>query len=461
MVKRLSLIGGPFLALLVGGALNGAGALNSSAAWVAGVTILCAFWWVTEPIPIPATSIIPFALLPLGGVLTHKEVAHAYGDTLILLLMGGFILSTAMESSGAHRRLALGMVKWLGGRGGRRIVFGFMTASALMSMWISNTATVLMLLPVTMAVLEQSEDRGMDAPLLLGIAYAANVGGIGTPIGTPPNVVMMGVFAETTGQSISFPEWMLFGVPVVILMVPSMWLWLTRHLEREGRPLVFPPVGRWTAAEVRVVAVFALTALAWMTRRAPFGGWSALLGVPEAGDSTVALTASLALFVLPDGRGGRLLTWEKASRIPWGLLLLFGGGIALAKAFKVSGLSEVLGAQLADLIHMPVFLLIFLVCLVVTFLTEVTSNTATTALLMPILAASALTADMDPRLLMIPAAAGASCAFMLPVATAPNAIVFGAERFSLKTMALHGLVINFVGAGVISICAFLYLHWVG
>ena len=450
------LVAGPALAAVARLALPVFG-LSVPASWCAAVTLLCALWWVTEPIPIPATSIIPFALFPLVGVLDHQQVATAYGHTLILLLLGGFILSMAMEKSGAHRRLALGMVRAVGGVGGRRLVLGFMVASAALSMWISNTATVLMLLPVALAVLEQSDDRRLDLPLLLGLAYAASVGGIGTPVGTPPNVILMGVYNEQTGLEITFPQWMKIGVPVVLVLLPLVWWWVTRSLGPSNERLVLPPPGPWRPAERRVLTVFGLTALAWVTRSEPLGGWTGLVGATGVGDSTVALTAVVVMFVVPDGEGARLLDWETARKIPWGLLLLFGGGIALARAFGASGLSQALGTLLSALATWPVALMLLVICLAVTFLTEVTSNTATTSLLMPVLAAAALAAHVDPRLLMVPAAISASCAFMLPVATAPNAIVFGTDRVTTRQMAREGFVLNLLGAVAISTLCYLLL----
>ena len=456
--KPIALVAGPLVGAAVGlGLFFGVG-LPASACWCAAITLVCALWWVTEPIPIPATSIIPFATFPLVGVLSHKEVATAYGHHLILLLLGGFILSTAMEKSGAHKRLALGMVRLFGKGGGRGLVLGFMLASGLLSMWISNTATTLMLLPVILAVIDQAKDEKLSVALLLGVAYAASVGGMGTPVGTPPNVIFMGAYDEIVGKEISFLEWMKIGLPVVVVMIPIIWLWLTRGLDK-GKALELPHPGKLRAAEVRVLVIFALTALAWVTRAEPFGGWSGLIGASgSAGDSTVALLAVVVLFLIPNGEGGQLLDWKTAVKIPWGLLLLFGGGIAIAKAFGKSGLSAALGDVLAGLASWPVVAMILVLCLGITFLTEITSNTATTALLMPILAEAGLAAGIDPALLMVPATISASCAFMLPVATAPNAIVFGTNHFPIRTMMREGLVLNLVGAVVVTAVCFFMLR---
>jgi sodium-dependent dicarboxylate transporter 2/3/5 len=436
--------------------------LDRDPAIVGGITVLCAIWWIFEPISIPATSLIPFAAFPLFGILSHQEVAKSYGHTLILLLLGGFMLSTAMERSGSHRRLAMAMVRLFGGKGAKGLVLGFMVATAVLSMWISNTATVLMLLPVALAILEDNSDENLTLALLLGIAYAASIGGLGTPIGTPPNVIFMGVYKEMTGQSMSFLSWMSFGIPTVILFIPIAWMLLCRKVSSNPSSFKLPQSGPWRKAEVRVLLVFFFAALAWTTRTAPFGGWSSYFGVPEAGDSTVALVAVVLMFIIPDGTRSpdgsreRLLDWDTARNIPWGLLLLFGGGLAIAKAFQVSGLSQNLGEQLSQITSWNPVLMILVICLSVTFLTEITSNTASATLLMPILAATALSAQLDPKLLMIPAALSASCAFMLPVATAPNAIVFGTYKIPIRRMAREGILLNIFGALIITImCAAL------
>ncbi|MBZ0114495.1 MAG: SLC13 family permease [Thermoanaerobaculia bacterium] len=449
MNRSIALWVGPVLA--VAATLLGSWfGLEPLAARTAGVTTLCGVWWIAEPIPIPVTSLLPFALFPLLGVLDHREVATAYGHTLILLLLGGFLLSTAMEKCGAHRRVAVGMVRLVGGGGNRSLVLGFMLATAVLSMWISNTATTLMLLPVALAVLEQDRSGELRTPLLLGIAYAASLGGLGTPIGTPPNVIFLGIYREVTGIEFGFLDWMKIGVLLVAVLVPIAWLLLTRGLEK-GHRLELPVLGSWRPAEIRVLGVFAATAAAWMTRSAPFGGWSGSLGIDTAGDSTVALTAVVLLFLLPDGEGDTLLDWKTAQRIPWGLLILFGGGIAIARGFEASGLSSSLGNALVFVAEAPPLVMLLGLCVGVTFLTEVTSNTATTTLLMPILAAAGLAAAIDPARLMIPAAISASCAFMLPVATAPNAIVYGTGLVSTRTMAREGLWLNFVAALVVAL----------
>ena len=424
--------------------------VESPIAITSAITLWTGVWWVTEPIPIPVASMLPLALFPTFSILTPAQVGEAYGSPLILLLMAGFILSQAMERSGAHRRVALNMVSFFGGTSSRRIVFGFMAAACVLSMWISNTATTLMLLPVALAVIERSPDPKLSVPLLLGIAYASSIGGIGTPIGTPPNLVFREVYANQVGGEIAFLDWMAWGVPVVALFVPLTALWLTRRLTFTGQ-IELPEVGRWSTAEKRVFAIFCLTALAWITRTQPYGGWSGALGVSGINDASIAMIAVIAMFSIPNGQSGRLLDWESATKIPWGVLILFGGGIAIAKAFVATGLSGLLGEWLSALATLDLILVILSICLTITFLTEITSNTATTSLMLPVLAAAAIAADIQPELLMVPAAMSASCAFMLPVATAPNTIVFSTGRFPIKTMVREGFALNLMGAGVISI----------
>jgi len=453
-MNRFLLVGIPFLAVLLFFFLTQVG-WTEEAAITASITLVCAAWWIFEPIPIPFTSLIPIAFFPLLGVLTPAEVGQSFGSPLILLLMGGFMLSTAMADSGAHRRIALYMVNVFGGNSARGLVFGFMAASAFLSMWISNTATTLMLLPVALAVLERT-DRFMAVPLLLGIAYAASIGGLGTPIGTPPNLIFMQVHLDQFGTTPNFIEWMSWGMPVVILMIPLAGFWLTRGIKLQ-HPVHLPKPGEWRPAEKRVLIMFTLTALAWITRQAPFGGWSGWLDLPQANDASVALIAVIAMAVLPNGEGARLLHWETVRKIPWGVLLLFAGGITLANAFVSSGLAEIIAAELEILVALPTWLVVLGICLSVTFLTEVTSNTATASLLMPLLAATAIATDINPMLLMIPAALSASCAFMLPVATAPNAIVYGSELITVKQMAKTGLALNLIGAVVITTVCVLML----
>lgn len=448
-LRRGALSGAPLLSLGLYVLLISQGSTHALAATLA-LTACCALWWVFEPLPAPVTALLPLALLPALGVLDARQVAQSYGHELILLLAGGFMLSRALEKSGAHRRLALGMVRAFGGRSGRSLLFGFIAAAGAISMWISNTATTLLLLPVALAVLERYPDRRLHAPLILGIAYAASVGGLGTPIGSPPNLVFMEVYQQTTGTRYGFLDWMRIGIPVVLLFLPLIALWLGRSLA-DTPPASLPDSGAWRPDERRVLVVFALTALAWIFRSEPFGGWSGWLGIPGVNDAGIALFAVVLLCVVPDGRDGRLLDWEHAERIPWGALLLFGGGIALATAFQTSGLSQAIATQLSGLAALPLPLLLGGIVLGVVLLSEIASNTATAVLMMPILAATAQAVGVEPALFMFPAVLAASVGFMLPVATAPNAIAYGSGEVSARRMLREGAVLDVIG--VVVLCA--------
>ncbi len=461
--KTIAIYLGPFLGLLLGvvSFTNGFDLLASVTIWV---TVWTATWWVFEAVPIPIASLVPLAVLPFFGVLTSKQVAQAYGHKLVLLLLGGFLLSKAMEKSGAHRRIALKMVALFGGGGGKTLVLGFMFATAGLSMWISNTATTLMMLPVVIAVLEKAKDKKIKIPLLLGIAFAANVGGIGTPIGTPPNMVMMGYYESVKGVEISFLDWMKIGVPIAFAMVIIIWAWLTRNITSKSL-IPLPDPGLWRTEEKRTLLVFFITALAWITRSDPFGGWKSLFNLfsesdlglynvlSGANDASVAFLSVIILFCIPSGnkRGEKLLDWETASKIPWGLLILVGSGICLGSAISESGLSKSIGSLLSGIGSVSIPVLIILIALLVTFMTEMTSNTATTNILMPILGAASIASGMNLEILLFPAAISASCAFMLPVATMPNAVVYGTGEFSIKRMVSEGFVLNLIGAVVITI----------
>jgi sodium-dependent dicarboxylate transporter 2/3/5 len=424
------------------------GGLSEPIVATIAITALTAFWWVSEALPIPATSLVPFALFPMAGVLDQRQAAEALGSYVIVLLMASFMLSKALERSGAHERLALYMINLVGGSG-RRLVIGFMLAAALLSMWISNTATTLMLATMALAILSRTDDPKLGPALLLGIAYASSFGGTATLIGTPPNLIFAENYLLATGEEFSFVRWMSIGVPIVAVGTPLMALWLTRSLGGVKTPALADP-GPWRKDERRTLIVFAIAIFLWITRTEPFGGWSGVLGMAGAGDSTVAVFAVVLMFLVPNGKGGALLDWKAAGDIPWGMLLLFAGGICIASAFRASGLDALIGEELSGLANAPVFVMMLGLCLVVTFLTELTSNTATANLLMPLLAAVAAGAGVKPELLMIPAVISCSCAFMLPVATAPNAIIYGTGRVSMAQMAREGAMLNIIIAFVVA-----------
>jgi len=312
------------------------------------------------------------------------------------------------------------------------------------------------MLPMALAILSHVDNRKLKVALILGIAYSASVGGLGSLIGTPPNVIFAGIYEEHTGKEFGFIEWMKIGVPVVLIAIPIMALWLTRNVKLEHE-IKLPELGEWRLEESRTLWVFGLTALAWITRSEPFGGWSSALNISIAGDSTVALLSVVIMFLVPNGKGGRLLDWDAAKSIPWGMLLLFAGGIAIAKGFTASGLSSMLGQWLTSLSDLSPILMILTICLVVTYLTEITSNTATATLLMPILAVAALSSGLDPVVLMIPAAMAASCAFMLPVATAPNAIAYGTGEIEIQDMVKEGAILSFLVSCIVAFVCYLLL----
>lgn len=415
------------------------------------ITLLTAILWITEAIPIPVTSLIPFVAFPVAGVLSHKQASSALGSHVIILLMGAFMLAKAIEKSGVHERFALAMIKLTGGNSGFKILLAFMTTAAVLSMWISNTATTLALLPVALAVISHTKDDRFKLVLLLGLAYSASLGGVGTLIGTPPNVIFASVYEEFAKQEYGFLKFMSTSVPIVIVAIPLMALWLSRGLKLTA-PITFPEVGSWRSQEVRTLAVFVLVAVLWVFRKEPFGGWSGALGLTQIGDSTIALFGVVLMFLVPTSKGSeqKLLDWKTASDIPWGMLLLFAGGICIAKAFVASGLSQVIGEGLSGITALPIIVVMLLIALSVSFLTEITSNTATATLLMPILASAAISNNIPIELIMIPAVISCSCAFCLPVATAPNSIVFSSGNVTIKQMAREGIVLNVIVAFVVS-----------
>lgn len=431
----------------------------------AAVGVLMAVWWITEAIPIPATSLLPLVLFPVLGVAGIDAAAAPYANPVIFLFLGGFLVAQAMQRWGLHRRLALSVILAVGTQP-LRLIAGFMLASAFLSMWVSNTATAVMMLPIGLSVIQLVErGRGtggggeieraeaLDHPnfaisLMLGIAYACSIGGLGTLIGTPPNALLAGFMAETYGVEIGFGQWMLLGVPLVAVGLPATWWVLTRWAYpvrlREvpgGRGAIraeLDALGRPSRGEWTVGVVFALTAVAWVAR--PFvEPWA-----PGLSDAGIAIAAAVALFALPvDRRAGvHALDWESAKRLPWDVLLLFGGGLSLAGAISRSGLAQWIGAALSGLDALPLLAVVVVTVTVILFLTELTSNTATAAAFLPVVAALAVGVGENPLLLAVPAALAASCAFMLPVATPPNAIVYGSSFVTIPQMVRAGLYLN-------------------
>jgi solute carrier family 13 (sodium-dependent dicarboxylate transporter), member 2/3/5 len=457
--RRFNLIAGPCSAILLASYLISMGA-PPPLCITSGILLWVAYWWLSEPVHAAITSLIPLALLPLFGILTPAQVAEAFGNELILLLMGGFMLAAALEHNGAHRRLALWMVRAFGGKSGLSLLFGFGFATAMISMWISNTASTLMMLPVALAICQSYPDPRLRTTLVLTIAYAASVGGWGTPLGTPPNLVFMQVYEQSTGQRFGFLDWMRVGVPIIIVFIPIMCLWLGRALW-SSPAAELPALAASSTAERRVLWVFALVVLLWIFRTEPFGGLRGLLQLPLS-DASIALAGVVLMALIPNGRpdaeADSLLPWHVAERIPWGALILFAGGIALATAFQSTGLGDRLAQALTGLSALPPWLLIASVVAGVTLLSEITSNTATAVLLMPILAATAQATNIDPAVLMFPAVLAASCGFMLPVATAPNLVAYGTGYVPLRRMVKEGALLDVLGVVVLSLACILLLR---
>jgi sodium-dependent dicarboxylate transporter 2/3/5 len=425
---------------------------------MAAVVALMASLWISEAVPLAATALLPLVLFPLLGVLPGRETAPFYVNSTIFLFLGGFMIGRCMEAWGLHRRLALWIIGWVGS-GPRRVALGLMLASALLSMFISNTATAVIMLPIAVAVIVQVEERAgaresraFAAALMLGVAYACSVGGIATLVGTPPNLALQRILQVTFPEApvISFGQWLLFGLPLSVTFLLLIWLLLTRvffHLPKElalGEDVIrqqYVGLGPMQHGERMVLLVFIATALH-----------------PEfVDDGSVAIAMAMLLFLIPSRNGSShgpaVMPPDIFRRLPWDIVLLFGGGFALAAGFQASGLSALVGQQFDGLVGVPAIVAILATCAILSFLTEFTSNTATTQLLLPILASVAVTMRVDPRLLMIPAAISASCAFMMPVATPPNAIVFGSGRLRIAQMARVGVWINLIG---VLLVAFLF-----
>jgi len=434
---------------------------------VAGGALLMAIWWLTEALPVAVTALVPLILFPALGVMTAKVTASAYGDPLIFLFLGGFLIAAAIERWGLHQRIATRVLSLAGGRPSL-IVLGFFSVAAFLSLWVSNTATAAMLVPVGLSTLRAFDPPGdggsitkglsnFRAATLLAIAYGATIGGVGTLIGTPPNALFAAYARDELGQEVSFLGWMGIGLPVAVIMVPIAWLWLTRvafPLKGVARlhtgPSADGPKPKpqpFSQPEILTAAVFLLTALLWVTRplyQNVIPGW-------RIGDTEVALFGALLLFILPSGRLGTppLLDWSVTTRLPWGTLILFGGGLALAEAIENSGLAAWLGRGLAGLEGVPTIVLVIALAAIVIGLSELASNTAIAAIFLPLVGAAAGGLGENATALAVPAVLAASLAFMMPVGTPPNAIVFGTGQVSIGQMARAGLALNVIGLVVI------------
>ncbi len=447
----------------------------------AAVVMLMAIWWITEAIPIPATALLPVALFPILGIMSGKAVAATYFNNIIFLFIGGFIMALAMQKWNLHRRIAL-RIMLLIGTSPKRIILGFMVATAFLSMWISNTATTMMMVPIAMAIifkLRENDKSGavsrFSVALLISIAYAASIGGFATLIGTPPNLAFTKIFHIhfPNAPEITFAGWFTFGLPVSIVFLLITWLVLTmfflprKHAINADASLFreeYYRLGRMSYEEKLVLVLFVIMALLWLLRKDinvgsfTIPGWSSILPVPKfIDDGTVAIVISLLLFLIPSRsrKHNRLMNWETATKLHWGIVILFGGGFALASGFRESGLSIWVAEQLTGLGHASPLVMVAAICSMLTFLTELTSNTATTQMILPLLASLAVAIKVNPLLLMIPATLSASCAFMLPVATPPNAIVFGSGEIKMSDMIRVGIIMNLIG--IVLITAAIYL----
>ena len=443
-------------------------------AWrAAAIGLWMAVWWATEAIPVPVTAFLPIIVFAPLGIATLRDAAAPYANPIIYLYLGGFLMALSLERWNLHRRIALAILDRTGSDG-RLLVGGFMLVCAMLSMWMTNTSTTMMLFPIVLSVvvvitdnvpdLSAKERHNFQIAMLLGLAYSASIGGLATLIGTPPNALLIGFMAENYGIEISFARWMLIGVPVSLVMLPIAWILLTRFLF----PINFPAsdavrdhlhamreeLGEMTTPERRVAVIFGTVIFSWMLRK-PITEW---LGISGVSDSGIVMTAALLLFLLPSGNREKpqLMTWQYASRLPWGVLVLFGGGLSLAAVVSNSGLALWLGESLAPLNAWGLAALVLAAVTMVIFLTELTSNLATAATLLPVMGAIALQAGLPPIVLTVPITIAASCAFMLPVATPPNAIVFSTGMISIPQMIRAGVFLNIIGIIIVTLVS-LYL----
>ena len=476
--QKVGLLLGPSLLLIM--LLLGRPEQLSSAAWAtASIGILMAIWWATEAVPIAVTALLPIVLFPLFGIASIQDTTAPYANKVIFLFLGGFIVAFAMQRWNLHRRIALAVLQRAGGNG-RSLVGGFMLASALISMWVMNTSTTMMLLPIAVsiiAVIHKTVDGLSDKAkedfqfsLLLGVAYGATIGGIATLVGTAPNAMFAAFMLENYGTSIDFSSWMMVGLPLSALMLPLSWLVLTRLVFKvdfvtssEGRAALRKmkdDMGSITIPEKRVAIVFVIMALTWILR-------PLLIKLPALAaldDSLIAIAGAVLMFIVPSGskKDPLLLRWKYAEQLPWGVLLLFGGGLTLAGAVSRTGLAAWLGGSLQAVGTLPLIVIVILAATLIIFLTELTSNIATTATFLPVVGAIAIEAGYDPIILAVPVTLAASCAFMLPVATPPNAIVFGSGMLTIPRMARAGLALNLIGIVLVSAVAYklapIFLH---
>jgi sodium-dependent dicarboxylate transporter 2/3/5 len=474
--QRIGLILGPLLFLLTLLFFSPQG-LTPEAQAILASTLWIAIWWITEAIPIPATALLPIILFPLTGGLDIGPTTASYGDDTIFLFMGGFMIALAMEKWNLHKRIALSIISIIG-TSTQRIVLGFMVATGFLSMWISNTATAMMMVPIGLAIIYKvsdalKDDKSIDTTprnfsfgkaLMLGIAYSASAGGVGTLIGTPPNAVLAGVVEKLYGVNISFAQWMLIGVPIAWTFIFIVWFYLVKIaypmkvknlpggkkvIQDEKKALGVP-----SFEEKAVLAVFVFAGFSWISRSFLLSQW-----IPAINDAIIAMIAAIILFIIPSRtkQGENVLDWDTAKKLPWGILLLFGGGLAIAAGFVETGLAKWIGQQLTILDGIGLYVILIVVVALVIFLTEITSNTATSTMMYPIMASLALALGVHPYALIVGAGIAASCAFMLPVATPPNAVVFGSGYLRIPDMAKTGFWLNIIGVILIPLAVYFVL----
>ena len=469
--NKVGLILGPLVFTIVIIFFHPSG-LGTEANAVLATALWMAIWWISEAVPIAVTALLPIALFPLTGGLSLSDTTASFGHKYVFLYVGGFILAIAIERWNLHKRIALNIINLIG-TNVKKIILGFMVATAFLSMWISNTATSVMMLPIGMAIISQLKDNPetkkdenqiFGKALMLSIAYSASIGGLATLIGTPPNLVLAGIVQEIYNVEITFSEWIVFGLPISILLLCICWFYLT-NFAFTFQQNAFPggrseikrqllALGKISFEEKVVLTVFALTAFAWISR-------SFLIAklLPNIDDTIIAIISAVLLFILPASKkqSRQMITWEEAVKLPWGILLLFGGGLALAEGFKQSGLATWIGSQMTLLDSVALIVLLLILVTAVNFLTEITSNLATTAMLLPILAPLALTIDVHPFILMVGATVAASCAFMLPVATPPNAVVFGSRYLTIPDMFKAGIWMNIISILLLTLITYYLL----
>ena len=455
---------------------------------MAAIVILMAFYWIFEVVPIAITSLLPIILFPLFGILDAKATALFYGKEIIFLFLGGLMLAQGIQESNLHKRIALYIVNIIGSKPSK-LVLGFMVATAFLSMWISNTASVMLMMPIGLSIIEEIKNTDISkkfmskfaVAIMLGIAYAADIGGMATLVGTPPNMVFIEMYHEFFPNlpTIGFTQWMMMGLPISVVFIFTGWLLMTKVIFRMPKAKLFKSkhlikdlikdLGKLRRDEMASGIIFLTAALLWVTGsditlsdNFTIHGWRSTFGLEQVSDASIAIGTALLLFITPskDRPKHTLLTWKKAKTLPWGILLLFGGGFAIAGGFNSSGLSELVGNLFAQLDFDSPIVIVATVCLVLTFLTEITSNTATTNLLLPILAKASAVLGIDPRYLMIPATLSASCAFMMPIASPTQAIIFGSGYVKIKQMIRAGILFNLLGIIIVTAVFFLLAEFV-